>query len=193
VRDAAPSREERPLRIAWIGRLVREKNAHLLPHLARALRDRGVKFELVILGHGPLADDLHRELDASGDATLTGWLPPERVAEELRASDVYLSLSDTESYSLTASEALASGVPVVAPNVIGFRRLGALDVGALFSAQHLSPRGMSEVARVVAESLPRLDEWARKAATLAPDLSWTAALDALYGDLEERTGCRFRS
>jgi glycosyltransferase involved in cell wall biosynthesis len=193
-RAAPPPRGEgRPLRIAWIGRLVREKNAFLLPHFARALDDAGVPFALSVIGDGPLRPELARDLDRAKGTTFHGWLPPAEVAAELSRSDLYLSLSDTESYSLTASEALASGVPVVAPDVIGFRRLAAMDVGALFPASWLTPSGVRNLSRLVAASAPRLDEWARRAAAAAPRLSWGAALDALYGDLGERTRLRFVS
>jgi phosphatidylinositol alpha 1,6-mannosyltransferase len=191
ARAAPPAGEARPLVIAWIGRLVREKNAPLLPHLARALRDAGVSFELSVMGGGPLAAALGREAAGIPEVALRGWLPPPAVAAELARSDVYLSLSDTESYSLTASEAIASGVPVVAPDVIGFRRLGALSVGALFPASWLSPAGMRDLAGLVAGSVPRLPGWARRAAEIAPRLSWSAALDALYGDLAKRTRLPF--
>jgi glycosyltransferase involved in cell wall biosynthesis len=192
ARAAGPAREL-PLRIAWIGRITREKNAFLLPHLVRALDDAGVPFALSVIGDGPLRAELARDLGTTSRTTLHGWLPPSEVAAELSRSDLYLSLSDTESYSLTASEALASGVPVVAPDVIGFRRLGAMDVGALFPASWLSPSGMKKLSRLVAASAPRLEGWARRAAAAAPGLSWGVALDALYGDLAERTQLPFVS
>jgi glycosyltransferase involved in cell wall biosynthesis len=152
-----------PLRIVWIGRVVHEKNAALLPHLARALASRGVRFELTVIGDGPLAPWLREALAPWPDASMRGWLAPPAVAAELTRAHVYLSLSDTESYSLTASEALAAGVPVIAPDVIGFRRLGPLNAGALFPASRLDARGMTDVATLLDTSRPRLGEWSRAA------------------------------
>jgi phosphatidylinositol alpha 1,6-mannosyltransferase len=179
------------LRVAWIGRLVHEKNASLLPDFARALAARGVRFELTIIGDGPLAPWLARALAPWPSASLRGWLAPPDVAAELARAHLYLSLSDTESYSLTASEALATGVPVVAPDVIGFRRLGPMKVGALFPAALLDAPGMAVVAALVASSRPSLGAWSRAAAAAAPGLAWDRALDALYGDLAARTRLPF--
>ncbi len=186
----APKRD-RPLRLCWIGRLVPEKNAPLLPRLVGAMRARGLAFELVVIGDGPLAATLRRDLPEGSGVTFRGWLGPEAVATELARSDLYLSLSDTESYSLTASEALASGVPVIAPDVIGFKRLAAMDVGRLFPAAWLTAEGMGEVAGVVASSPPRLDAWAARARLEAPRLSWGVALDAMYAALGARMGLDF--
>jgi phosphatidylinositol alpha 1,6-mannosyltransferase len=180
-----------PLRICWIGRLVPEKNAQLLPHLAQALRDLALPFELVVIGDGSLAEPLRRQLPTGSQVEFTGWLAPPAVAAQLARADVYLSVSDTESCSLTANEALASGVPVMAPDAIGFRRLAALGAGLLFPTDWLRPSGMRKLAAALRDSQGSLAEWSRRAAALAPTLSWEAGLHSLYTVLETQLGQRF--
>jgi len=180
-----------PLRICWIGRLVPEKNAPLLPHLVAALHRLAVPFELVLVGDGPLAEPLRRQLPAGSGVTFTGWLAPAAVAAELCRADVYLSVSDTESCSLTANEALASAVPVIAPEVIGFRRLAAIGAGLLFPADWLRPSAMGQLAALLGDSRARLAQWSRRAAAVAPELSWERALSALYTTLGTKLGQQF--
>jgi len=171
-----PTDHGSPLRLVSIGRLVREKNAHLLPDLVRALRATGVAFELVIVGDGPLGPALRAALVDAPEVTWRGWQDPAAVAAELARADAYISLSDTESFSLTAQEAVATGVPVVVPDVHGFRRLAAMDVGLLFPAAWLGRAGMTELAAALRASRPEFARWARRAAEVAPSLTWTAAL-----------------
>src|SRR5262249_377870 len=144
-------------------------------------------FELVIVGDGPLARPLRGALGEALEVSFRGWLTPCEVAAELTASDVYLSLSDTESFSLTAQEALASGVAVVAPDVIGFRRLRGKGVGLLFPGGWLRPAGMAKLAGALRESRPRMVAWANRAEKEAAGLSWDQALTSLGAALEHET------
>jgi phosphatidylinositol alpha 1,6-mannosyltransferase len=182
-----------PLRIISVGRLVREKNAHLLVPLVHALRAAGVSFELVIVGDGPVAPDLARDLGAASDVIRRGWLAPEAIADELARSDVYLSLSDTESFSLTAEEALATGVPVIAPDVIGFERLGGHELGFLFPGSWLDASGMTLLARRIRDATApeRLATWAANARASAAERSWSRALGSFAEHLSRETRLEF--
>lgn len=186
-RADAPA-EDGPLRLVAVGRLVREKNVHLVPELVRALRAAGVAFELVIVGDGPLGASLRAALEGAPEVTWRGWQAPPAVAAELARAHAYISLSDTESFSLTAQEAVATGVPVVVPDVHGFRRLAAMDVGLLFPAAWLGRAGMTELAAALRASRPRFSGWARRAAELAPSLTWAAALTRLTAAIAADTG-----
>ena len=189
-RSAAPQPPDpaAPLRLVSVGRLVREKNAHLLPDLVRALRASGLAFELVIVGDGPLGPALREALATAPEVTWRGWQDPPAVAAELARADAYISLSDTESFSLTAQEAVATGVPVVVPDVHGFRRLAALDVGLLFPASWLARAGMTSLAEALRARRPEFVRWARNAAELAPTLTWDSALTRFAAAIAADTG-----
>lgn len=167
------------IRICMVGRLATEKNMFLLPALADALRDKPV--EITVVGAGPLQKPLQDYL--GGRVRMLGWCNSEVVAREMAAADLYLSLSDTETYSLTASEALASGLPVVAPRALAFKRLDNLGVGQLFPAGWLDFPGMKRLAEMLLTLAPKVPVWSEAAVALAPSLSWDAALGRLYGDL----------
>jgi N-acetyl-alpha-D-glucosaminyl L-malate synthase BshA len=75
---------------------------------------------LVMVGDGPdrgAAEDEARKLGVARDVRFPGKI--DAVAPLLAAADLYLFPSETESFGLSALEALASGVPVVASRVGG--------------------------------------------------------------------------
>jgi phosphatidylinositol alpha 1,6-mannosyltransferase len=178
------------LRLCWIGRLTPEKNAQLLPELMAALLRLDAGAELALLGDGPLTEALRRRMPA-GAVRFCGWLSPAAVAEELSRADAYLSVSDTDCSSLTANEALASGVPVLAPDTVGFQRLAGLGAGMLYPPGWLTPEGMGRLAQALHDGRAQLPGWAARAAVLAPTLSWEHSLRALYTDLGARLGLPF--
>lgn len=92
----------------FVGRLTPEKG---ILNLVRAWR--GVGHGLTVIGDGPLLDMLRQE--ASDEVTLAGWLPAEEISTALsRAALLCLPSVCYEQFPLTAAEAMAHGVPVLA-------------------------------------------------------------------------------
>ena len=81
---------------------------------------REVPARLVLVGDGPDRDAAQREAEALGVGARVRCLGKvDDVAEALRSADLYLLPSATESFGLSALEALATGVPVVGTRVGG--------------------------------------------------------------------------
>jgi N-acetyl-alpha-D-glucosaminyl L-malate synthase BshA len=75
---------------------------------------------LLMIGDGPDRDDAEREardLGVADDVRFLGRI--DSVASLLRASDLFLLPSQSESFGLAALEAMACGVPVVASRAGG--------------------------------------------------------------------------
>lgn len=82
----------------------------------------GYKLRLRIVGGGPQLYELQELAQASGVSELVdfiGAVPHSRVPDELRALDVFVALSRSESFGVAVIEASSCGLPVVVSNVGG--------------------------------------------------------------------------
>lgn len=104
-RELAPNGE---VLVGYIGRLAPEKHVHRLAALAGI---DGVR--LVVGGDGPARRAVEKSLGS--DATFLGMLDGDPLADTFAALDVFVHTGTEETFGQTIQEALASGVPVVAP------------------------------------------------------------------------------
>ena len=119
----APPANARPV-LGAVGRLVPVKDFSLLVAVARELRAAGEPALFRLAGDGPLRAVLEQEIDNNGlreEFRLEGEVAD--IAPFYRQLDIYLSTSLHEGLPMSALEAMAHGLPVVAPDVGGFRDL----------------------------------------------------------------------
>jgi glycosyltransferase involved in cell wall biosynthesis len=93
---------------------------------AACLRDRGVDFELVIVGDGPLRGQLERkidQLDLHRQVRITGFLSNSAVRRELVAARAMVLPSFAEGLPVVIMEALALGRPVISTYIAGIPEL----------------------------------------------------------------------
>lgn len=121
----APSARDQTLRREWspagrsivgfVGRLAPEKHVERLKVLAR-----NDDVQLVIVGDGIDRQKLETQLPT---AVFTGALYATELAAAYASMDVFVHPGEHETFCQAVQEALASGVPVVAPNAGGPRDL----------------------------------------------------------------------
>ncbi len=97
--------------VGYVGRQAPEKDVTLLTALRSV---PGVR--LVVVGDGP---DRHRLAARLPDAVFTGYKGGSELARLFATLDVFVHTGAHETFCQTIQEALASGVPVVAPAVGG--------------------------------------------------------------------------
>lgn len=111
------------LLIVSVARLTRQKNhSLLLQAFARLMPAPDV--QLVLVGDGPLKEELQREAATLGIVDQVRFLGVrEDVPDILAASDIFALSSDAEGNPLALMEAMAAGLPVVATAVGGVPEL----------------------------------------------------------------------
>lgn len=127
-----------PIRIICVGRLAPEKGQlGLIDAFAKA-RSHGLDAELVLLGDGPDRAAVMARVVAVGMGPyvkLLGRQPEDRALEEIGRSDVLVLASFMEGLPVVLMEAMALGVPVIAPDVAGIPELVENgESGLLFTA-----------------------------------------------------------
>lgn len=112
--------DEKPL-ILWVGRFENEKDPFLAIEIFEKAQKTVPDAKLIMLGEGSLEERL--KITASGlSVEFPGW---QDTLSYLARAHVVLSTSRAESWGASIVEALAAGVPVVAPDVGIAKEAGA--------------------------------------------------------------------
>ncbi|MFF3324078.1 glycosyltransferase [Streptomyces sp. NPDC002889] len=151
-------------------RLSVEKRPGTALDALAALRERGVRANLVVAGDGPLRSSLMRRATTQRlPVEFLGYVADrESVADLQAAADLCLAPGPAETFGLSALEALACGTPVVAsassalPEVVGDAGAAAADTGADFATavQDLLSRP-EPLRREAARARAELFDWRR--------------------------------
>jgi glycosyltransferase involved in cell wall biosynthesis len=118
--------------IGFVGRLHPQKAPRTFFALARACaNDPSLRF--VVVGDGELRDALLAEYADLTNLTFLG--PTHDVPAVMHALDVAVFTSSFEGFPLTSLEAAAMGVPIIAPDIVGFReQIAAGAIGLSYPA-----------------------------------------------------------
>lgn len=179
----APSGRSEALRQRWspqgkpivgfVGRLAPEKHAE---RLAAVAADNSV--QLVIVGDGV---DERKLQSAMPTAVFTGALYGEELAEAYASMDVFVHTGEHETFCQVVQEALASGLPVIAPDAGGPRDLVVpYRTGLLLAVNEFEARLPDAVAHLLQER-HRYSQAARRSVL---GRSWPVICDELLGHYE---------
>ena len=106
--------------ISVLGRLCSQKCIDRVIRLASNLKQKGYKFHINIIGDGELRNELEqlsRELSVSDVVTFHGY--KKKPYPLIKSSDLLLSCSEFEGFSLSICEAMCLGVPVISTKTAG--------------------------------------------------------------------------
>lgn len=119
-------------RILWPGRLVEQKDPILTMEVLARVRERGAEFVLDVVGDGHLKEPARARAEELGIGEVIHWHPPsQEMARWYRSSDLLLMTSVYEGIPLVIYEALAMGLPVIAPALPGNIEFMDADSGVL--------------------------------------------------------------
>jgi glycosyltransferase involved in cell wall biosynthesis len=113
-----------PLRLGYIGRLSKnDKRVLDIPLFCHALSDRGIPFNMTIVGTGPCENELGEKLQPLGDRVkMTGSMKTDAVySKVLPYLDALLLFSSSETFGIVLVEAMMNGVVPVTSRYLGFQ------------------------------------------------------------------------
>ena len=164
--------------VGYVGRLAAEKEVQLLAGLAEV-----PTVKLVVVGDGPARAALQRKLPG---AAFLGFQGGAELSTSYASLDIFVHTGAHETFCQAAQEALASGVPIVAPAAGGLLDLVQQDDNGL----HFTPGSAldlrTQVMRLVTDDVGRvaLGMGARRSVL---GRTWEAIGDQLVGHYEDVT------
>ncbi len=108
IRTAARYEGDRPLRLVWVGDFSRRKRPHDAVEVLAWLRDQGQPASLVMVGDGPLLEEVRASVHARGDVACVGRIP---ALSPLQEADVLVHTASWEGLSRVLLESSAIGLP----------------------------------------------------------------------------------
>lgn len=167
--------------LLYAGRVSPEKNVALLADTLRVLAGDAVDYRLIVAGDGPLLPWLQAQASGTlaGRIASLGTLDREALAECCASCDVFVHPNPREPFGIGPLEAMASGIPLVAP-----RAGGVLEYAGDHNAWLATPDPVA-FAEAVRGAAARGGRVARAIMT-AREFSWQAVTRhyfALYDEL----------
>lgn len=169
---------DRPL-LLYIGRVSPEKRIdRILPVLKAYPQAR-----LAVVGDGPARVDLEKKF-AGTDTVFTGYLKGEDLATAYASGDIFTFTGDKETFGNVVVEAMASGLPVIAPNSGGVTDLVREGYnGHLYDISQ--PESIVEAAQDLIENPDLVNVFGQRGRKLAEQRTWDITLDELMAHYQK--------
>ncbi len=184
---------ENSIALLYAGRISPEKNIPLLADFMKILaRDTKTDYRLLVAGAGPTEVWLKEQIkgDLKDKIILLGHLDKELLADYYANADVFVHPNPKEPFGIAPLEAMASGVPVVAPNSGGI-----LSYATDENIWLREPTGenFAEAIREIIENPENSKSKIAKALETARNNTWEvstdrllATYDKMYEDFQSR-------
>jgi glycosyltransferase involved in cell wall biosynthesis len=156
--EAEPEERERPY-LLCVGRLEEYKGVQYVIRALLELPD----YDLVVAGTGPYRDELEetaQEESVAERVHFLGYIDDQHLSRLYTGAEVYVSMSEFESYGITIAEALAAGTPCVVREAGGLREWTQKD-GVLGIKTPSAQRIKSGVEQAVSHGISfyQLSSW----------------------------------
>ncbi len=160
--------------IGYVGRISKEKNVETLLKAFKNLQDQH-QLHLLLVGNGP-KDQIDKFKDLT-NVTITGFV--NNVQDYLKAMDIFVMPSTTETTSLATLEAMATGLPVIASKVGYIKNYVTKDHNGLFFAKNSSNMLAMKIEKLLhnPELRRHLGQNARN--TMAYSFSWERSINRI--------------
>lgn len=105
-------REDKRLKLLYVGRVSREKNLPVLANAFKMLTQLMDNVTLVIVGDGPYLAEMQETMSGT-PCVFTGYLEGEELTAVYASCDLFVFPSTTDTFGNVVLEAQASGIPVI--------------------------------------------------------------------------------
>lgn len=165
--------------VAYVGRLAPEKGIHVaLDGLRGVMAESGSRVRLAIAGDGP--DEARCRAMAPPGTWFAGSLSGDALSAFYASADLFVFPSTTETFGNVVLEAMASGLPVVAPDTGATLELADARTAQLFRGG--SAESLAAAVRALAADTARRAELRTAGLAVAASRSWPAVWDALLAE-----------
>ncbi len=166
-------------RLLWVGRMVPIKGLEVLLDACTILRERGVPFQLSLVGDGPRRASLEADIACRGLSSLVEFAGPvghDHLPDWYRAADLTVLPSHSEGVPNVLRESLACGTPFVASAVGGIPEITE-DPDVQLVPPGDPPALAEAIARRLADGNPVVGPY-------LASVSWTESAHALVRVLQ---------
>lgn len=171
-----------PVRLLTAGGYAPHKRQHLIPDVAARLRDAGIAFEWDVVGPAGRVAGYHDSVARAvtkrgleGQVRVRSAVPFDELASLYDRANLYVQPSVEEGFCITALDAAAVGLPVIASPAGALARISEISHGALVRS------APGPLADAIADFVQR-DRWGdavSQAHDVATQFAWDTAAQAL--------------
>ncbi len=180
---AFPEYRDGKFNILFTGRLEPRKGATYLVRAYAALKRKHPETRLIIVGVGPQLGELRRFVHDQrvGDVLFAGRTTDTDKARFFRTADVFCAPSTgQESFGIVLLEAMAAGLPVVASDIHGYKKVVQRNVTGLLVEPRDTDALESALERLLRDAKLRAS-LADAGARRAPEFDWSHVTEQLVG------------
>lgn len=165
--------QENQLGVIYVGRIAAEKSLHVVVKAFKAIQQHTPDARMIWVGDGPELKKLQKK---HPDHIFCGMKTGSALADHYASADLFLFPSMTETFGNVVTEAMASGLAVVAYDYAAaeiFIRPGENGVLVSFGDQ----KQFIESAAELSAKLPEIREYGQKASRAVEGYSWDVVCD----------------
>jgi phosphatidylinositol alpha-mannosyltransferase len=162
------------LNILFVGRLEQRKGLIDLLKAYNRLRKRKIDARLLVIGAGPKLREYRRFVGLRGirDVEFLGRVSDEDKVRYFASADIFCAPNTgQESFGIVLLEAMAAGVPIVASDIHGFKRVVERNVQGLL-VEPRNARALAAALYSLANDPDLRHEMGEAGRARAPEFSW---------------------
>lgn len=110
---------DRAMRLIYVGRFTPDKQLDLLLEAFERIRRATPRCEFLFVGGGPEEARIGTWIGGRSDARILGRVAHDKIHACYQDADIFITASTKENHPLTVQEAMACGLPVIAPSAAG--------------------------------------------------------------------------